>query len=70
MLSEAPDLPGCSQRLIPPQTLIQHNPAWRGSTGKYSTKQTAKKRYLPRVKRGVAAFEALGTTLTKAPPEK
>eukprot|EP00624_Nannochloropsis_granulata_P007210 evm.model.NODE_6825_length_32477_cov_17.962835.5 len=35
------------------------------STGKYSTKQTAKKRYLPRVRKGVALFAALGKTLDK-----
>jgi len=35
------------------------------STGKYSTKQTAKKRYLPRVRKGVALFTALGKTLDK-----
>jgi len=35
------------------------------STGKYSTKQTAKKRYLPRVRKGVALFAALDKTLDK-----
>ncbi|TFJ88602.1 hypothetical protein NSK_000171 [Nannochloropsis salina CCMP1776] len=40
----------------PPQALAD-------STGKYSTKQTAKKRYLPRVRKGVAKFQALGETL-------
>jgi hypothetical protein len=33
------------------------------STGKYSTKQTAKRRYLPRIKRGLVAFEDLEKTL-------
>lgn len=38
---------------------------WGGSTGKYSTKQTAKIRYLPRVKKGVNKFAALGGIISK-----
>ena len=35
------------------------------STGKYSTKQTAKKRYLPRVRKGVKQFVDLEKALDK-----
>lgn len=35
------------------------------STGKYSTKQTAKKRYLPRVRKGVKQFVELEKALDK-----
>lgn len=46
----------------PPIPQHLHRPP---STGKYSTKQTAKKRYLPRVRKGVKLFVDLGKTLDK-----
>jgi hypothetical protein len=48
------------------QQLVIPNVVHADSTGKMSTKLTAKKRYLPRIVSGVAEFKALGKDLTPA----
>ena len=48
------------------QHLVVPVVAHADSTGKMSTKLTAKKRYLPRIVSGVAEFKALGKDLTPA----